>query len=166
MEFNPGCQFIVEHLKFDDMVEDWSLVCAALGQPRIVDSADVSASRRVRARWSNMDLPESMEELTARFAPMDANQFMEAGRTVEPYVMDGKQTIRTIGSSYYGDRDNPKANTSVPVVVHDVSFEKAQGLRPAEAEQILGYPPNSTAGRGATANDRMKGIGNGWDVHS
>ena len=164
MEFNPNCEFIVEHLKFDDMPEDWRLVCAALGQPLIMDSADVSASRRVRAWWTNMQLPESMQEITAGRGPVDANEFMETGRTVEPYMVAGKQTIRTIGSAYIGDPDNPKANTAVPVNVYDVAFEKAQGLRPVEAEQIHGFPPNSTAGRGATAKDRLKAIGNSWDV--
>ena len=164
MEFNPECEYLVEHLKFDDMPEDWALVCAAMGTPMILDAADWSASRRNRAWWTNIQLPESWSELTDGYGPVDANQFMQAGRTLEPYVVEGKTTIRTVCSSWSGDPNSPVANTTLPVIVHDEAFEKAQHLRPPEAEGILGFPKNSTAGRGATAKDRLKAIGNAWDV--
>ena len=109
-------------------------------------------------------MPGDAADLFAGFdVQLDANQFMESGRTIEPYCVDGRTTIRTIGSAWHGDPNKPKANTAVPVVVHDQAFEKAQDLRPTEAEGILGYPLNSTAGRGATAKDRLTGLGNGWD---
>ena len=73
-----------------------------------------------------MRLPSSQEELTRGFSPVNPNryQYMRTGRTVEPYIVDGKTTARTIGASWIGDPNHLKADTSVPVLVHDQRYEQ------------------------------------------
>ena len=95
------------------------------------------------------------------FAPVDPNDCMNHGRTVEPYLVDGKTTIRTISKSWRGNSDNPVPDTTVPVIVHDDLFEKAQYLNVEEAEQLLGFQRGATAGRGVTNKDRLIALGDG-----
>lgn len=165
LKHNPGCEYFVEHIKFDDMAEDWAFVCKYLGDPYIIDSADHSYTRRVRSYWSNFVFPVDPSHLTAGYPPLDPNSVMDPGRTVEPYHVDGKVTVRTIGKSWRGDPHNPEANTTVPVIVHDEQFQKAQQLRPSEAERLMGLPLNCTSGCGVTAKDRLRAIGDGWDLN-
>ena len=90
---------------------------------------------------------------------------MDPSRTVEPYHVDGKIKVRTIGTSWRGDPHNPEANTAVPVIVHDEEFQKAQQLRPSEAERLMGLPLNCNSGCGVTAEDRLRAVGDGWDLN-
>ena len=59
---------------------------------------------------------------------------MGAGRTLEPYFIEGKTTVRTIGASWTGDDNHPKADTAVPVRVYDQRYEQSQSLQVEEAE--------------------------------
>ena len=95
---------------------------------------------------------------------MDANTYMDEGRTVEPYTVDGKVTIRTIGASWQGDPYDPVADTALPNVVHDAYSPGPKHLRVHEAEMLLGFQANSTAGRGVTPRDRLTGLGDSWDL--
>ena len=70
---------------------------------------------------------------------------MCTGHTLEPYIVDGKTTVCTIGVSWIGDPEHPKADTSVPVLVHDQCYEQPQLLQAEEAEMLMGYPEGSTA---------------------
>ena len=142
------------------------MLTRTLGDPLVCDAADYSGSRRVRAYWTNVPYPLDEGQMSTGFGPVDANLCMDPGRTVEPYTVDGKTTIRTIGKSWAGWSDAPVADTVVPVVVHDVAFEKAQHLRPEEAEQILGFERGATAGRGVSAKDRLTALGDGWDLRT
>ena len=166
LKHNPNCELFAENVKFDDMKEDWEAVCKVLGEPLIHDAADVSYTRRVRAWWSNLPLPTDRSDLIAGYSPGDPNSCMDRGRTVQPYCVDGKVTARTIGGSWSGDPSSPVADTSVPVIVHDVSCKKAQHLRVNEAERLHGLPTDSTAGGGVSNKDRLIRIGRGWDVPS
>ena len=56
LKYNPNCEHLIENLDFSDM-DDWQVVCAVMGQPYVIDSADFSYTRRVRAWWTNIDLP-------------------------------------------------------------------------------------------------------------
>ena len=87
-EFNPNCEIFCENLPFKDLVADWKLVCLALGQPIVIDSADYSCTRRLRAFWTNVGLLPSQEELTQGFSPINPNHYMRTGRTLEPYIVD------------------------------------------------------------------------------
>jgi len=57
------------------------------------------------------------------------------------------------------------ADTSLPVLIQDEMFEQPQHLRPTEAELLMGMPPDCTAGNALSARDRLKCIGNGWDMN-
>ena len=86
------------------------------------------------------------------------------GCTVETYVVDGKTTSRTVGASWIGDPDKPCADTSVPVLAHDIRFEQLQSLIVNEGEVLLGCPAEANAGRGVTPVERLRGLGDGWDI--
>jgi len=163
-KYNPACELFSENIKFDDMKADWDIVCKALGQPLVLDSADYSFSRRMRAYWTNFCLPDTIEAITAGFSPGDPNICMDPGRTVEPYLVDGKTTMRTIGASWSGNPDSPVADTNVPVIVHDAAFQKAQHINVNEVERILGLPEDATSGGGVSVKDRLRCLGKGWDV--
>jgi hypothetical protein len=166
LKYNPECEMFSENIKFDDMQADWQIVCKALGTPLILDAADYSMARRVRAYWSNIQMPDDMAELTAGYSPGDPNTCMDPGRTIEPYFIDGKKTMRTIGGSWSGDPDSPIADTAVPVVVHDEQFEKAQHVRVNEVERLVGLSTDATAGGGVSAKDRLICLGKAWDIPS
>ena len=166
LEFNPQCEWFVENIKFDDMADDWDSVCTVLGQPTLLDSADHGFLRRVRAWWTNMELP-AMEVLTKGFdLALDGDVCMDEGRTLEPYFVDGKRTVRTLAKSWCGDPEAPTADTKVPIVVHDEQHEKHQHVRAHEAEQLMGWPEGITAGRGVSNKDRLRGLGDGWDMRT
>ena len=64
---------------------------------------------------------------------------------IEPYIVDGKTTARTIGASWIGDLNHLKADTSVPVLVRDQRYdhEQPQSLEAEDAEMLMGYPEGS-----------------------
>lgn len=135
--------------------------CVDLLATIVIDAADVPYTRRVRAYWTNFDLPSSLDELFDGRSPLNGNGCMDAGRTLEPYTGEGKTIVRTIGKSWRDDPVSPEANTSLPVVVHDVDCERSQHLRAHEAERLMGLPVDCTAGAGASAKDRLRAIGDG-----
>ena len=53
---NTDCKFFCENLPFTDIVADWKVMCLALGQPIVLDSADYSCTRRTRAYWTSMSI--------------------------------------------------------------------------------------------------------------
>ena len=166
LKYNPDCGLFSENIKFDDTQADWQVVCKALGTPRILDSADYSMARRVRAYWSNIQMPDDIAQPTSGYSPGDPNTCtcMDPGRTVEPYFIDGKQTMRTIGGSWSGDPDSPVADNRIPVIVHAEQFEKTQHLRLNEAEGLVGLFTDAIAGRGVSAKDRLICLGKAWGV--
>ena len=131
--------------------------------PRVVDAHDHSYTRRRRAYWTNFALPD---DYTADFPrKSEPNECMDAGRTVHRVMNGGQLVVRTIGKSWRGDPSRPGADTLLPVLVDDRDFEKVQHLRPAEAERLMGMPTGCSAAPGITAKQRLKGIGNGWDIN-
>ena len=86
---------------------------------------------------------------------------MGPGRTLEPYFVDGKTAVRTIGASWTGDPDHPKAGTGVPVLVHDQRYKQPQLLQveDLEAGLLMGFPAGSTSGRAATQLERLRALG-------
>ena len=94
---------------------------------------------------------------------MDPNQYMSDGRTVGPYAIDCKNTVHTVGVSWIDDPYKPKADTSMPVLVHNVHYAQPQLLQPEEAEMLLGYPSGATAGRAVTPIQRLHLLGDSCD---
>ena len=107
-----------------------------------------------------------MVQLTQGFGPVEPNQFLSSGCTVELHAVDGKTTVRTIGALWIGDPERPHADTSVPVLVHDARFEQSQPLLVEEAEMWLGYPAGASAGKGVTPIHRLRGLGDSWDIRT
>lgn len=60
-------------------------------------------------------------------------------------------------------RPTPDTTQSMPIIIHDVNHEKARNSYIQEAEQLMGYPPNCTAGGGVSIHNRLEGLGDGWD---
>jgi hypothetical protein len=167
LKYNPGCEYFFENVVFYDMEADWNAVCSVLGQPIIIDAADHSYTRRVRAYWTNFaNLPSEKAQLTLDFPPsVEADMLMDPGRTIERTMIKGKSVVRTIGASWSGNPDNPVADTTVPIIVRDEMHDKAQHLRPHEAEALMAMTPGITAGCGVNARDRLRAVGNGWDMN-
>ena len=61
--------------------------------------------------------------------------------------------------------DAPKAATSRPVLVDDEMYEESQHLRPHETERLIGMSGSDTEGNGVSAKERLKCIGNSWDMN-
>ena len=167
LKHNPQCTLFTECVVFDDMTDDWNEVCAALGQPHILNAKDFSYTRRHRAYWTrNLDLPEDFGALEAP-NQLDPNDMMDSGRVLIPRSEShphGPGNVNTIAGSWSGDPQQPKANTVRPVMVRDDRCTEPQHLRVAEAERLLGLPGEWTAPAG-TARDRMRLIGSGWDIN-
>ena len=81
-------------------------------------------------------------------------------------ILDGKPTVRTIGASWTGDHDHPKADTSVPVLVYDQRYEQPQSLQAEEAELLMGFPAGSTSGHAVPQIERLGALGDSWDVRT
>jgi hypothetical protein len=162
LKYNPNCKYFGENIDFSDMADDWNEVCADLGTPLIVDSANFSNTRRTRAYWTNLEGLEGMFEVAT---PLDGDECMDPGRTLIRQQSGGQRYVRTIGKSWKGDPTNPVADTRLPVLVKDINEQKLQHLRPHEAEQLMGMPRDCTAGNGATAKERLMAVGNGWDLN-
>ena len=113
-----------------------------------------------------MRLPPSQEELTRGLSPVEPNQYMGEGRTLEPYFIEGKTIVHTIGASWTGNDNHPKANTKVLVNVHDKCYEQVQPLNVEEAELLMGFPAGSTSGQAVTPISRLRAVGDSWDVRT
>ena len=85
-----------------------------------------------------------------------------------PYIVDGKTTVRTIGASWIGDPEHPKADTSVHVLVHEqrYMYDQPQSLQAEEVEMLMGYPAGSTSGRAATPIDRLRALSDSWNMRT
>ena len=164
LKHNPECERFGENVCFRDMHEHWNEVCRALGQPAQIISHDYNSyTKRNRSYWHNFDAlrAEGLPPKSYR----DPNECMEPGRTLETYTAYGRSCVRPIGASWEGPPESPYAATQKPVKVRDVKFKELQDLYPVEAERLMGLVPNSTSGNGVTAEQRLTGIGDGWDVN-
>ena len=160
-KYNPASKFFFENVDFSDMPSDWEEVCNALGVPHVVDAHDHSCTRRTRAYWTNLTLPDGFKD---GYDHVDPNSVMDPGRRVQKHMSNGKWYCKTIGASWDGDPNNPTASTDKPVWVFEEGVVDRQHLRPEEAERLMGYQTGATAGPGITAIDRLRCIGAGWDI--
>ena len=163
LEFNPDLEYFIENIEFSDMPRDWYEVCEALGLPYVVNAADFSYTKRNRAYWTNMKIPENYFE-THKSPKTDWHNCANPGRTIDTYMVSGREFVRPIGKSWRGDPFKPEADTSLPVFVHDVKFKEPQHLEPNEGELLMGMPENVTSGNSVSPRLRLRCIGNGWDL--
>jgi len=162
-ELNPDSEHFIENHDFSDMEADWKEFTDQMGLPYVVNAEHHSATKRVRAYWTNINVhDENFDQTTP---PVDADACMDKGRRVVRYQAYGKDCVRSIGASWKGDVDNPEAWTNVPVMVEDDAHEQHQHIRPHEAEKLMGMPAGCTNGQGVTAKDRLTCIGNSWDIN-
>jgi hypothetical protein len=95
LEVNPNLTFFVENVDFSDMTDDFDWVCNQLGvDPMLIDG---SRTRRNRLYWTNLDLPENMQECIPKSDPDDC---MDEGRVLEKHGAD--EYVKTICSSWTG----------------------------------------------------------------
>ena len=163
LTYHPDCKFFAENVDFSDMPADWKEVCDALGTPIIITSHDYSYTKRRRAYWTNIPIPENFTE---GYSPKDPNDCLDPGRKVQKYYASGRMCVRPLGGSWQGDPEHPEAATNKPLLLIDEQHDAPQHVRPEEAEQLMGLPVGCTAGRGVSAKERLEGIGDGWDFRT
>ena len=166
--YNPDCELLIENVVFKDLKEDWGLVCKALGEPMIINSALVSFTKRNRAWWCNFkNLPSVLTEVIADRTSLthQAPECMDQGRSVQTCQAYGVECIHPICKGWSGSDESPWATTGRPVLVRDEMHEQLQHLRPHEAEKLMGTSGDDTAGMVLTAKERLKAIGNAWDMN-
>ena len=162
-KYNPDAEIICENPDFADLVDSWEEVCAVLGEPLLIAHEDFSTTGRFRAYWIlNIPLPR---DFTSGFGPLEPNNCMDPGRTIRKYTAYGKEKVYPVCGSWAGRPSDPHAKTSCPILVDDDSCHLPQHIRVQEAESMHGIERGRTAGRGATALQRLQGIGRGWDLH-
>jgi hypothetical protein len=159
---NPAVEVFAENPDFADLAESWDEVCHALGEPLMIAHDDFSTTARFRAYWLN-NIALGLD-FTAGFGPLEPNDCTDPGRAIRKYTAHGKQKVYPICKSWKGDDFSPEAATSRPILVDDDNHQLPQHLRVHEAESLHDIEQGRTAGRAATPKQRLKCIGNGWDL--
>ena len=163
LNYNPKAEVICENPDFADLVKSWEEVCSTLGEPILIAHEDFSTTGRFRAYWLiNLALPPNFTE---GFQPLEPNNCMDPGRTIIKYTAYGKEKVLPVCGSWGGSSSDPRAKTSRPIQVADISCKLPQHIRVQEAESLHGIERDRTAGQGVTALQRIQGIGRGWDLH-
>ena len=159
---NPNAEIIAENPDFADLVKSWEEVCQVLGEPLMIAHDDFSTTARFRGYWL-VNIPLS-RDFTKGFGPREPNDCMDAGRTIQKYMAYGKSKVYPVCKSWKGDPWNPQAATSRPILVSDTNHQSPQHLRAHEAEALHDIEKGRTEGQGVTPLQRLKCIGNGWDL--
>ena len=162
LKHNPDCEYFVEYLCFDDLPNDWDEVCSALGVPILVNAQDYSRTKRNRAYWHNFSNAVNLPPAT--HPPLNPNDCMGPGREFRTYISRGRECVLPTGASWIGPKNNPRADTKLPVLVKDERYAEDQHLNPEEAEGLMAMDIGCTAAPGVSARDRLRCIGNGWDI--
>ena len=140
------------------MPNDWKEICDVLGRSVLINCQSYSYTKRYRAYWTNFyhesDLPPHDPKL-------NPNECMIGNRTIIQYEACSRMNVRPLGARW----KDGKSTSSRPIMVNDPKFEQLQHLLPEEAEALHGYQVGCTAGNDATADQRLKAIGNGWDLN-
>ena len=162
MKYNPRCLYLFENVEFRDM-PDWKQVCRVLGEPMLIQSRHFSFTSRYRSYWTNIPVPK--EGLQRPSGLMDPNTCMDPGRKLVLRKSKEFWTPGTIGAHWKGDPNKPEADTGRPVLVRDERFDEDQHLLPQEAEQLMGMKKDVTKASSLTAKDRLRAIGDAWDMN-
>ena len=134
----------------------------------MVNDADFSCTKRNHAYWTNLKISEIFFE-THRSPKTGWHTCANPGRTIiiiDTYnvMVSGREFVRPIGKSWRGDPFKPEADTSLPVLIHDVKLKELQHLDPNEGDSLMGMPENVTLGNSASPRLRLRCIGNGWNL--
>ena len=154
-ESNKEAHYFLENVVFDDLKDQWELVCEDFGKPTIVNSKHHSYTHRRRAWWTSWRLPE---DVFKHLPPLNPNNCLDEGRK-----FDFKNGMTTVTASWKGG-DDPIHYTSVPIIIIDEKMEGNQSIRSHEAEKLHHLPPGYTSVPGLTEADRLSAIGDGWDL--
>jgi hypothetical protein len=78
-KYNPDSEIFVENVNFSDMPKDWDEVCKALGTPLVVNAANYSYTKRVRAYWTNFTLPltTSLSPVASALSPIQTSAWTQ-----------------------------------------------------------------------------------------
>ena len=115
------------------MAKDWKEVCDALGTPIIITSHDYSYTKRRRAYWTNIPVPE---DFANGYEPKDPNECLDPGRRIQKYHAGVRMCARPLGGSWKGDDNSPIAATNKPLLIIDENHELPQHVQPEEAELL------------------------------
>ena len=154
-EFNKEAHHFLENVVFNELEEQWKIVCKDFGTPIVVNSKDHSYSHRKRAFWVSWSTPTN---LFKELPPLNPNDCLDENRS-----FDLKNGMRTVTASWKGG-DNPEHYTSVPIIIIDENMEGRQTIRSHEAEKMHHLPSGYTAVPELTEADRLRAIGDGWDL--
>lgn len=169
VQHNPEVEYFLENVMFEDLHNDWNEVCDVVGQPLIITSSDVAMTRRRRAYFTNIELPESfgiwdVDAVCDGFEPIDGDECMTPGRRLAKFKVadnDNWQN-RPIGASWGPPVNQPKSKTSRPVEVIDIETGGTVDLQVPEAARLMGWPAHAFEIPGVTPLESMVGIGGGW----
>ena len=162
VKHHPSVQYFIECVEFSDLHASWAEVCQVLGTPYVVNAENHSYTARNRAYWTNFNMPIGFKGSSG---PLNPDDCCDPGRTMIRYKAYHKLRVHPIGHSWKGDPNSPVADTRKPVLVRDEIHDEPQHLRPQEAERLMGMPEGCTAGPGITAIERLRAIGNAWDLN-
>ena len=109
LKYNPNAKYFMENINFSDMEKDYEEVCSALGTPLVIDAYDHSCTRRIRAYWHNLSLPDDFKQ---GYEHLEPNDFMDPNRRVQKHQSKARMFCRTIGGSWEGEASNPTAATN------------------------------------------------------
>jgi site-specific DNA-cytosine methylase len=167
-KYNPDCDHFIENVVFKD-TEDWKTVCKVFGKPIILNSKEVSYTARRRAYWLSFNVPDRGIELAKEAwlnSEPNPDDCMDAGRTlVRTKTGRDELVIKPLGKSW-GFRDGKLVeDTSKPLWVRQKGMKYLQYIRANEAEQLHGLQKGIT-GEQLKPSQRLKSIGNGWDIRA
>ena len=77
VEHNSEVEYFLEKVMFEDLHDDWNEVCDVVGQPLVILLSDVAMTRRRRAYFTNIELPESFGPGTLKRCATDLSQLTE-----------------------------------------------------------------------------------------
>ena len=158
LKHNPDANYMLENVVFDHLQDDWAQAKEWLGEPTIMDCRKLSYTRRTRAFWHNIDLPEGWDR-PSRKGGRDQTDMLDEG-------WEPSQESATITASWKGDPQQPVQDTSWPFMVHRIGDPAVKRcLRVHEAECLMGMEEGATEDASVTPIQRLHGIGNGMDIN-
>ena len=168
IKHHPNAALLKENVVFNDMPCDWDFVNTNLGEPLIINSQDYSTTKRNRAYWHNSELlrREPYAWVEEGMSPINPDSCMDRGRTIIRYQANGQDCVRPLSASWKGDPANPECASQRKNMVTDEKFPGEYfEIRPIEAERLMGFPEDCTDAPDVTAKDRLKALGNSWDIN-
>ena len=167
LEHNPKAKFLIENVKMKKEFEEYITLHTtnALGEvyKHLIDSSLLSAQRRKRYYWTNIENIQQPEDMEILFSSiLDEVEFRELPKCAFGKFGDNQR----IDSFNY--INNQKSNTLTTNNSHTTQYllnedkTKCRLMTQFEWERLQTLPPNYTDGFPKTT--ACKAIGNGWTV--